>query len=81
LNSLSCNFLIMLFRNVLLQCFRFVICFCSFLPIVHDTCSFTCIVLSCNFHHKFPMHLLTILSMMFIVIYTLFHNEHCSIAD
>jgi len=75
-NSLSCNFLIMSFRNVFLQCSRFVLCFFSSFCIVHDTCSFTWIIFSCNFHHKFPMHLLTMLNMMFIVLYTLFHNAH-----
>jgi hypothetical protein len=66
----------MLFRNVLLQCSRFVLCFFSSFRIVHDTCSFTCFVLSCKFHHKFLMHLFTMLNMMFIVLYTLFHNAH-----
>ncbi len=75
-NSLSCDFLIMLFCNVFLQCSRFVLCFFSSFRIVHDACSFTCNVLSCNFHHKFPMHLLMMLNMMFIVFYTLFHNAH-----
>jgi hypothetical protein len=66
----------MLFCNVFLQCSQFVLCFFSSFRIVHDACSFTCIVLSCNFHHKFPMHLLMMLNMMFIVFYTLFHNAH-----